>query len=106
MNEWYLIAGMALVTFLIRYIMHPVAGRMVFPRLLERMLAYVPPAVLTAIILPAVIFPDGTGAQVSLENPYLVGSVAAAVTGWVTKNLLLTILFGMGVFLGWQWLVA
>jgi branched-subunit amino acid transport protein len=105
MDELYLVGGMAAVTFLIRYVMHPVSGKMAFPPVLERILAYVPPAVLTAIILPAVIFPSGPEAGFSLDNPYLVGAVGAFAIGWVTRNLLVTIVAGMGVFFAWQWLM-
>ncbi|MEW5958423.1 MAG: AzlD domain-containing protein, partial [Chloroflexota bacterium] len=52
MNELYLIGGMALVTFAIRYSMFALAGRVEFPARLRRALHYVPPAVLTAIIVP------------------------------------------------------
>lgn len=106
MNEVFLIAGMAGVTFFIRYIMHPASGRMEFPKLLERTLAYVPPAVLTAIILPAIIFPSGQAQMVSIENPYLIGGIGAFIVGWRTKNLLITIVAGMGIFLGWQWVLG
>ena len=103
MNEICLVAGMAAVTFLIRYIMHPASGRMVFSTLFIRMLAYVPPAVLTAIIVPAVICPSGQTPVVSLQNSYLIGGIGAFIVGWLSKNLLATIIAGMGVFLFWQW---
>ncbi len=106
MNEVFLIAGMAGATFFIRYVMHPASGRMEFPKLLERTLAYVPPAVLTAIILPAIIFPSGQAPMVLFENPYLIGGIGACAVGWWTKNLLPTIVTGMGVFLGWQWVLS
>lgn len=106
MSQWYLVGGMAAVTFLIRYIMHPVSGRMAFPKFLERSLAYVPPAVLTAIIVPAVIFPSGGGPEISLNNPYLVGAAGAIVIGWLTRNLLTTIVVSMCIFLAWQWIVG
>lgn len=104
MNEVYLVTGMTAVTFLIRYIMHPASGRMAFSNLFIRALAYVPPAVLTAIIMPAVIYPSGQTPMVSFHNPYLIGGIGAFMVGWWTKNLLATITAGMGVFLFWQWL--
>ncbi len=106
MNEWYLVGGMAAVTFSIRYIMHPLSGNIVFPRILERALAYVPPAVLTAIIVPAVIIPNGAEANVSMDNPCLIGALCAFAVGWLTKNLLATIVSGMGVFLAWQFFIG
>lgn len=102
MNEIALIFGMALVTFAIRYMMIPLSGRLEFPECLERALRYVPPAVLTAIIVPSVLMPAGN-ISLSFENAHLVGAVGACVAGGMTRNLLFTIVFGMAVFFGWQW---
>ncbi|GIK43253.1 MAG: branched-chain amino acid ABC transporter [Chloroflexota bacterium] len=106
MQEIYLIAGMMIVTFAIRYSMFLVAGRFEFPAQLVNALRYVPPAVLTAIIVPAVLIPTGEGLHLSYTNAYLVGAVAALGISWFSQNLLLTILLGMGAFWGWQWVLA
>jgi branched-subunit amino acid transport protein len=106
MAELYLIGGMLLVTFAIRYSMFALAGRVEFPERLRQALHYVPPAVLTAIIVPAVLIPTGEGIRVSYTNPYLVGGLFALAVGWFSKNLLLTIVLGMLAFWGWQWLLA
>jgi len=103
MNELFLIGGMALVTFGIRYSMFAVAGRVEFPARLINALRYVPPAVLTALIVPAVLIPNGAGVQISYTNPYLVGAFVAFGVGWFSRNLLLTIVMGMLAFWGWQW---
>ena len=105
MNELYLIAGMALVTFAIRYTMFAVAGRIEFPVRLINTLRYVPPAVLTAIIVPAVLMPAGSEVMVSYTNPYLMGALVAFGVSWFSQNLLLTILLGVLAFWGWQWLL-
>ncbi|HMQ51265.1 MAG TPA: AzlD domain-containing protein [Anaerolineae bacterium] len=102
MDEVYMLAGMALVTFGIRYSMFALAGRYEFPRPLLEALQYVPPAVLTAIIVPSVLIPTGEKVDLSLSNAYLVGAVVAASIGWWRKNLLLTIVVGMAAFLIWQ----
>lgn len=101
MDELYLIVGMMLVTFGIRYSMFAVAGRVEFPAGLVNALRYVPPAVLTAIIVPAILIPSGTTIDLSLGNAYLVGGLVAAIVGWFSKNLLLTIVVGMAAFWGW-----
>lgn len=105
MTELYLIAGMAVVTFGIRYSMYAVAGRVEFPTQLINALRYVPPAVLTALIVPAVLIPTGEGIWLSYTNPYLVGAIVAFGVGWISKNLLLPIVVGMAAFWGWQWLL-
>ena len=106
MGEVYLIGGMALVTFAIRYSMFAVAGRVEFPERLVDALRYVPPAVLTAIIVPAILIPTGQGLNLSYTNVYLMGGLFAAAVGWFSKNLLLTIVLGMLAFWGWQWILA
>lgn len=98
MDEWLLILGMALVTFGVRYPMLAVIGRLRLPDTALRALRYVPAAVLTAIVVPAVLMPDGA-LDLRLENAYLPGAVVAALVAWRTKNLLLTIIVGMGAFL-------
>lgn len=98
MDEWLLILGMALVTFGVRYPMLAVIGRLRLPDTALRVLRYVPAAVLTAIVVPAVLMPDGA-LDLRLENAYLPGAVVAALVAWRTKNLLLTIIVGMGAFL-------
>lgn len=105
MDELFLIAGMALVTFGIRYSMFALAGRFEFPAQVVRALQYVPPTVLTAIIVPAVLIPTGQTVDFSYTNAYLVGALVAFGVGWFGKNLLLTILLGMLAFWGWQWLL-
>ena len=106
MSFFYLIGAMALVTFSIRYFMFALGERLKFPHLLERALRYVPPTVLTAISVPAVLMPTGDNIDLSYTNPYLLGAIVACGVGWFSQNLLLTIVTGMLAFLGWQWLLA
>ena len=106
MAEIYLIVGMAGVTFLIRYLPYAAANRFEFPARLTRALRYVPPTVLTAIIVPAVLIPSGSGIDLSLTNAYFIGAMVAFGVGWFSRNLLLTIVVGMAAFLGWQWALA
>ncbi len=106
MSEVYLIGGMVLVTFGIRYSMFIAAGRIEFPARLVDALRYVPPVVLTAIIVPAVLMPNGNKLELSYTNSYLVGAMVAFGVGWVSKNLLLTIVTGMAAFWGWQWVMV
>jgi branched-subunit amino acid transport protein len=106
METFLLVGGMALVTFSIRYVLLPFSGRIRLSEGMQRALGYVPPAVLTAIIVPMALMPDGRNIEFSLSNPYLIGTLATAAIGRIGKNLLLTIVGGMGVFLVWKWIVA
>ncbi len=99
MNEVALILGMFLATFSIRYVLFAVAGRVHFPDWLSTALAFVPPAVLTAIIVPAVVMPQG-GIWLSYDNPWLLAALASAIIALIRKDLLTTIVGGMVIFIG------
>lgn len=94
-----MILGMAIINLAIRWPVYLFADHVRFPPLVERALAFVPVAVLTAIIAPATLYPNGPEIQLSWHNAYLVGALVAAVISWKTKKLMPTILVGMAVFL-------
>jgi branched-subunit amino acid transport protein len=98
MNEWLVILGMMLVTFLPRYGTLAILGRVEMPKAVFGALKFVPPAVLSAIILPAMVLKDGQF-HIALDNSYLMAGVFSAVVAWRTRNLMLTIVLGMGAFL-------
>ena len=106
MNEVLLVGGMALVTFAIRYPVLALLGRASLPGIVLRALRYVPPAVLTAIIVPAVLYPDNQARlRVGLGNAHLVGALVAGIVAWRTQSLLLTIVAGMAALWLWSALV-
>ncbi|MCV6590414.1 MAG: AzlD domain-containing protein [Marinobacterium sp.] len=98
MNEVALISGMFLVTFSVRYVLFAVAGKVHFPPWLSTGLGFVPPVVLTAIIVPAVLMPQGE-LWLSWDNPWLLAGVFAVVVSLVCKDLLTTIVAGMVFFM-------
>lgn len=100
MNEIVLIVGMALVTFVVRYPVLALVGKIPLPDGVLRALRYVPPAVLAAIILPAMIYDGNGAAAISVENTYLVAGIVSFVVAWWTKNTLITIVVGMALLLG------
>lgn len=101
LNELILIIGMFLVTYVARYPLMALVGRVTLPDSVTRALRYVPVAVLTAICATAVFMPKGT-LDVSLNNAALIAAIVAILISWRTKNLLLTIGVGMVVFLAWR----
>ncbi|WP_020590797.1 AzlD domain-containing protein [Kiloniella laminariae] len=105
MTEILMIAGMAAVTFGIRYILLASAGHFSFPGWAKAGLNFVPPAVLTAIIFPAVLIPNSNAIEFNLENPALLAAVVAVITGLVRKDLLTTIIVGMLAFGLFKWLL-
>jgi len=104
MSEVVLIAGMMLVTFLVRYLTLAFSDRITLAPSFLQLLKYVPPTVLTAIVVPAVLMPQDT-LWLSHTNARLIGAITAIIVGFWQKNLLLTIVVSMASFLIWQWLV-
>ena len=98
MTEFLLIVGMFLVTFSVRYVLFGVAGRVRFPPWLTTALNFVPPAVLTAIIVPALLLPRGE-LWLEADNPWLISGVFAALISFWRKDLLTTIVAGMLFFM-------
>ncbi len=106
MNEVLLIGGMALVTFAIRYPVLALLGKIPIPDPVFRALKFVPPAVLTAIILPAIVLNKDNNLDLRYTNSYMVAGLVAVLVAWRSKNLLLTIILGMLALWGWRWLMA
>lgn len=97
MNEWALIIGMMLVTFLPRYVPLALAGRVHLPDWLRQALEFVPIAVLTAIVVQVVwVRPDGLDAN--WDNPYLWAVVVASIAAWLKRSLLQVIAIGLAVY--------
>ena len=92
---WATILAMGLVTYAIRLSLMGLVGKWEVPPFLSRALRFVPPAVLSAIILPEMLRPGGT-LNLSPLNPRLLAGVLAALVAWRTKNVVVTILVGMG----------
>ncbi|WP_174873488.1 AzlD domain-containing protein [Vogesella oryzae] len=98
------IAGMLAVTYGIRLSFLVFGHRLAFPHWLERSLRYVPAAVLTALIVPMALAPQGDIA-LNLSNAYLPGTVAAGVLAFYTRQTLLAIIGGFVVYGLWRWLL-
>ncbi len=103
--EVLLVLGMMAVTFAVRYPVLVLVGRIRLPPSVLGALKFIPPAVLTAIIVPAVLVPEGQLA-ITYTNAYLVAGIVAGLLAWRTRNLLATIVVGMAVFLAWRWLIG
>lgn len=102
-REISVIAGMMAVTFGVRYLLFGLGGRAELPPLVKRALRYVPVAVLTAIIVPMLLLPDGHW-QLNWHNAYLAGGIATGVIAWRWRHLLGSIAGGMAVFVLWRWM--
>lgn len=101
---WLTIVGMVAATFLIRASFLVFGQRLRFPPSVVQALGHVPVAVLTAIVVPEAIAPGGE-LNLSLANPYLVGTIVAGLIAWKTGRVLLAVLVSFAVFGALRWLL-
>jgi len=93
---WMILAVAGLLTYLTRLSFIALLGKWSPPRWVSRALRFVPPAVLTAIILPELLIRDN---HFLPANPRLLAGIVAAGVAWRTKNVILTIAVGMAVLI-------
>ena len=98
MNLWIAIIGMGIITYAIRLVLLLLLERVQLPAVVQRSLAYVPTAVLSAIVFPILLQPNGT-LDLSFGNARLLAGLVAAVVAWRSKNVLWTI--GIGMIVLW-----
>jgi|SRR5579859_5370462 len=94
MNLWITIILMGAVTYGLRLSLIALLGRFDVPPLVTRGLRFVPPAVLSAIILPELVEPAGK-LNLSLGNVRVLAGLLAMLVAWRTRNVLLTVGAGM-----------
>ncbi|MBL8062695.1 MAG: AzlD domain-containing protein [Anaerolineales bacterium] len=103
MNIWLVMIIGGLITFGMRFSLIYLFGRLEIPETMRKALHYVPPAVLSAIIIPELLIRDGV-LDVSLGNTRLLAGIVAIITAWFSRSTLLTILVGMAALFVLQWL--
>jgi branched-subunit amino acid transport protein len=104
MSYTIMIVGMAVATVLCKASLFLLGSRVVFPSLLKDALEFVPVTVLTAIIVPLVVAPEGR-LDLSWRNPQLIATLAAIGIAATARQPLLTIIGGMGMFFAWRFAV-
>lgn len=93
---WMVIIAMGVVTYALRLSMILLFDRVAMPDVIRRALRFVPPAVLAALVVPALLAPDPVR-HMAIDHARLIAGVLAAVVAWRTKNVFLTIGVGMGL---------
>ena len=94
MNVWLAMILGGLITFGMRFSFIYLFGKFKVPDKLRMALHYVPPAVLSALIFPALLI-KSNAIDISIGNTYLMAGIVAAAVGLITKNTLMTILAGL-----------
>lgn len=88
---------MSIGTFLLKFSFIYLHGRFKLPQWIENAMKYIPAAILSALIFPAIIIKEDL-IWLSIENPRLVAGTIAMFIAWKTKDLLLTTAVGLGIF--------
>jgi len=96
MNLWLVVIVAGAVTFLIRLSFISLLAGWQMPPLLRRALAFVPAAVLSAIVFPELLLRDGVIALDGANHRLFAGLLAIAVA-WRFRKTMPTIAVGMGV---------
>lgn len=95
---WIAILLSGLGTYAMRASFLAAAHRFVHvPPTTARILRQIPPAALAAIVVPALVRPEG---ELHLLQPRLAAGIVAALVAWRTRNVGLTLVVGMLVLIG------
>lgn len=94
----FVVAGVG--TYLLRASLVVLLGRVTVPGALERSFRYIAPAVLAAIVAPALLF-DAEG-RLDVLDVRVAAGVAAGLAAWRWRTIPATLAAGLGVY----WLVT
>lgn len=93
---WLAIIAIGIGTFVLRASFIELGSRFALPAPIARALRFLPAAVLSAIILPAILRGTEGGLYFGIGNPRLIAGAVAALVAWKTKSVLATLAAGMG----------
>jgi branched-subunit amino acid transport protein len=94
----YMIAGMLFVTFLPRFLPLMFLSNKNLPDNVIRWLSFIPAAVLSALLAPALLLDEGS-LYLSLENTALLAFIPTLVLAYKTKNIFYTVSGGLIFYL-------
>jgi len=95
---------MAIVTYIPRLIPMIYLSDKQLPSWLNEWLGYIPVTVLAALLFPILLVNDQ---QISFsQNPNLLAAIPTFIVGFLTKNIFITVLVGMGSIVGIRLLIG
>ncbi|MBC3807819.1 AzlD domain-containing protein [Undibacterium seohonense] len=94
---WAVIILLTIATIIDRSAFWVIGHHINLPRRVQEALRYAPSCALAAIVAPDFFINDNQ-VVTSLHNPKLIAGIAAGVFYLWKKDMLLTIIFGMGIF--------
>ena len=103
---WLLIFGVGAIAYTARLSFIAIFARREMPPLLAEALKHVPVAMLTAIVVPAVVFLSPGELRIDPGNAKLVAALVAGAVAWWRRSAVLTIVAGMVVLWSLRWLMG
>ena len=101
---WGIIVGLGVGSFLLRFSFLGMLGDRKLPEWILRYLRYTPVAVLPGLVAPLVFWPEATGG--TLEPARASAAAVTLITGYFTKNVLLSIMAGAITLYGGLYLLG
>lgn len=94
MKIWMIMLALGVGTFLIRYSLIGLMGKIHIPPRIERAFRFIPASMLSALVISQLA--SYARSSVSpLTNPYYLAALVACGVAWKTRNTLLTVFMGM-----------
>lgn len=97
MSDWLVVLVIGVGTYVLRLSFIGLLGTRPMPIWAQRPLRFVAPAVLAALVVPAVVLAEGAVDVTPLGNPRFLAAVAAALVAWRLKNVAGVIVVGMSL---------
>ena len=93
MNIWLLMVLCGAATFLSRFLLFSEIAPKKLPHWLSEAMGFVPVAILTAIIVPAVLMPEGS---IMLEGNWrILAAIIAGIVALTSRNVIATLTAGL-----------
>ncbi|WP_322807878.1 AzlD domain-containing protein [Thermanaerothrix sp.] len=94
MKIWMIMLALGVGTFLIRYSLIGLMGKIHIPPRIERAFRFIPASMLSALVVSQLA--SYARSSVSpLTNPYYLAALVACGVAWKTRNTLLVVFMGM-----------
>lgn len=95
--SWFMILGLAAIVFFNRYYFLEPNVKIKLPLIMNKMLNYSAPCLLTAICIPVVFF-DGDNLKGIIDNPYIYAAIICIVISVYLKRVLLSVIASLVFF--------
>jgi branched-subunit amino acid transport protein len=102
---WIVIVAVGALNYLSRLSFIALFAHLEIPPLVARALRFVPSTMLTAIVVPAIVFTAPGTLALSYTNPKLVAGLVAALIAWRSRSATATMAGGMVALWIAQWVL-